>query len=140
MLLLSDGSKATEMVNALSDEYSRRMVLSMIDRSLTAEEISKEQDIPISTCYRRIHELLQRRIVRVENTVITDFGKKFVSYRACFKSVSIRLESGQVEVDIVPNNESSDRLYEMWTYVNKDDELKESAAHVGEQRESYIMH
>lgn len=118
-MLVLDSLKATEIVNALSDEYSRKIFFSITERSLTAEEISDEQRIPIGTCYRRIHELLQRGIVRVEKTVVDDSGKKFSSYIACFKSVTITMKSGELKVDIVPNNRTSDRLHEMWLSIKK---------------------
>ena len=106
-----------EVVKALSDEYSRKIVLSIISKSLSIEEISKQQHIPISTCYRRVHELQTYGIVKIDRTIIQEDGKKFVCYRASFKNASINLESGELKVDVEPNRDPSDRLHEMWSSV-----------------------
>lgn len=117
-MLVSDNSKALEVVKSLSDEYSRKIVLSIISKSMPIEEISKEQHIPISTCYRRIHELQRYGIVKVDQTVIQNDGKKFVCYRTSFKNASINLESGELKVDVELNREdASDRLHQMWSSV-----------------------
>lgn len=108
---------ALEVVKALSDEYSRKIVLSIISRSLPIEEISKQQHIPISTCYRRVHELQTYGIVKIDRTIIQEDGKKFVCYRASFKNASINLESGELKVDVEPNRDPADRLHEMWSSV-----------------------
>jgi predicted transcriptional regulator len=125
-MLVSDDVKAVEVVKALSDEYSRRIVLSIISRCLPIEEISKEQHIPISTCYRRIHELQNYGIVKVDKTVIQADGKKFVCYRSSFKNATISLESGELKVDVVLNRaENPDRLHEMWSSVKPNQKIQE---------------
>lgn len=116
-MLVSDNSRALEVVKALSDEYSRKIVLAIISRSLPIEEISKQQHIPISTCYRRVHELLSYDVLRIDQTIIQEDGKKFVCYKASFKTASINLESGELRVDIEPNKDPSNRLHEMWSSV-----------------------
>ena len=105
------------MVKALSDEYSRRIVLSIITRSLPIEVISEEQHIPASTCYRRIHELESYGIVRADRTIVQEDGKKFVCYRSSFKSASIQLESGELKVDLVSNRNLEDKLHDIWQTV-----------------------
>ncbi len=104
-MLVTDNAKAVEVVKALSDEYSRRIVLSIISASLPIEEISREQNIPISTCYRRIHELQHYGIIKAEKTIIQDDGKKFVCYRSSIKNASISLESGELVVDVILNRQ-----------------------------------
>ncbi|HVB11959.1 MAG TPA: winged helix-turn-helix domain-containing protein [Nitrososphaerales archaeon] len=124
-----DTANEDNVVKALSDKYSRKIVLSIIPRSLSVEEIGKQQNIPISTCYRRIHELQSCGIVRIEKTVIEKDGKKYVCYRASFKDALISLESGELRVSIIPNMYSSDREYEMWSSVKDSAKLEEPAAH-----------
>lgn len=116
-LLVSDNSRALEVVKSLSDEYSRKIVLSIISESLPIEEISKQQHIPISTCYRRVHELQSYGLVRVDRTIIQEDGKKFVCYRAAFRNAKINLESGELKVDVELNQDASDKLSEMWSSV-----------------------
>lgn len=124
-MLVSDSARALEVIKSLSDEYSRKIVLSIITRSLPIEEISKEQHIPISTCYRRMHELLDYGIVRPDKTIIQEDGKKFISYRTSFKNATINLESGELKVDVEPNRDPSDKLHKMWDTVRKSEQTEE---------------
>jgi len=114
-LLVSDQNKAVEVVKVLADEYSRKIVLSIMTNSLPIEEISKEQHIPVSTCYRRIHEMLEYGIVRPDRTIIQDDGKKFVCYKASFKNATIQLESGELKVDLISNRDPADKLSDIWS-------------------------
>lgn len=112
-----DQSKAMEVIRAFSDEYSRKIILSIISRSLAVEEISKDQNIPISTCYRRVHELAKFGIIKAEKTILQEDGKKYVCYRSAFKSASIMLESGELQVDLIPNRDPTGKLQDMWSTV-----------------------
>lgn len=112
-MLVTDSEKANEIVKTLSDEYSRKIVLAITSKSMTAEEISKEKGIPTSTCYRRIHSLLSHGMIRVDKTIISDDGKKFVCYLSCFKNASINLEGDGLKVDVVVSDSS--RRFDFWT-------------------------
>ncbi|MDG7001807.1 MAG: winged helix-turn-helix transcriptional regulator [Nitrososphaerota archaeon] len=112
-----DQSKAMEVIRAFSDEYSRKIILSIINKSLPVEEISKEQNIPISTCYRRVHELSSFGIIKAERTILQEDGKKYVCYKSAFKSASVHLESGELTVEFVPNRDSTEMLHAIWSAV-----------------------
>lgn len=114
-MLVSDNEKAAEVMKIVSDEYSRKIVVSIMSRSLSIEEISRERNIPISTCYRRIRRMQNLGLVKVDKTVIQEDGKKYVCYRAAFRDPSIQLLSGELVVDVIPNTEPSDKLYAMWS-------------------------
>ncbi|MDA4112002.1 MAG: winged helix-turn-helix domain-containing protein [Thaumarchaeota archaeon] len=123
-VLVSDKAKALEVVKALSDEYSRKIILSIISESLPIEEISSRANVPISTCYRRIHELHDYGIVRADKTIVQDDGKKFICYRSSFKNATIQLESGDLVVDLVSNRDPSDKLHDIWSSVKASDSAK----------------
>ncbi len=56
-MLVTDIAKSHDVLEALSDEYPRRILVSITSRSLSVDEICREEHIPISTCYRRIRNL-----------------------------------------------------------------------------------
>lgn len=117
-VLVSDKSKAEEVVKALSDEYSRKIILSIIAESLPIEVISRRTNVPVSTCYRRVHELFGFGIVRADRTIIEDDGKKYICYKSNFKNATIQLESGELKVDLIMNNKDpSEKLHDIWSSV-----------------------
>jgi DNA-binding Lrp family transcriptional regulator len=125
-MLVSDKAKALEVVKVLSDEYSRKIILSIIAESLPIEEISSRTNVPISTCYRRMHELFDYGIVRADRTIIQDDGdgKKFICYKSSFKNATIQIESGELVVDLVSNRDPSDKLHDIWSSVKSTETTK----------------
>jgi predicted transcriptional regulator len=120
ILLVNDKVKAMEVVKALSDEYSRRIILSLITDSLPIEEVSRLENIPISTCYRRLHEMQEFGIIKADKTIIRDDGKKYVCYKSAIKNVSILFEGGELKVDVVLNNLAAERVGILWSEVAPD--------------------
>ncbi len=106
---VSDECKAIEVVKALSDDYSRKIILSIVSNCLPIEEISREQNIPISTCYRRVHEMLRFGVIRPAQTIIREDGKKFVCYKSAIKNATIQLDSGELKVDVVLNRDPAEK-------------------------------
>src|ERR1700722_13456080 len=84
------------VVAALSDRFSRRIVSSTVSRGKTVQEISAEQAVPLSSCYRRTRELTDKGLLVVERIVITGEGKRYAVYRSSFKEVQI--SSNLVEI------------------------------------------
>lgn len=102
------------LIQALSDRYSRRILLSAIPRAKSVEDLSKENDIPLSTCYRRVNEMTQQGIMIVEKITITPDGKKYEMVRSAFRSVKISFDQGELVIDAVPNEDIADKLNRMW--------------------------
>jgi len=48
------GEFASFVLEALADRVSRRIMTSATESPKTIEEISEQQSIPLSTCYRRM--------------------------------------------------------------------------------------
>jgi len=119
LMLVSDRDGALEIVKAFSDDYSRRIILALISKALAVEEISAQERIPLSTCYRRVRELEVSGILRVNKPIIWKDGKKYICYKTTFKSASIDFDSGRLSVDIVPNRDPSEKLHDLWADIRE---------------------
>jgi DNA-binding Lrp family transcriptional regulator len=102
------------LIQMLSDEYSRKVVASATPRARSVEDLSSENVIPLSTCYRRVHELLDKGILVVEKIVVTPDGKKYELLRSAFSEIKVDFQGGQIAVDVTVNEDVSDKLYNMW--------------------------
>jgi hypothetical protein len=122
-MMVEQEERKYDLLRALSDEYKRRILSSTTSCAKSMEEISRENEIPVSTCYRRVHELINLRLLRVESTIITPNGKKYETFRSVLKGVSVTLESGQLFVDVVMNPRApEERLHSLWKSVNEGNE------------------
>jgi DNA-binding Lrp family transcriptional regulator len=111
---ITDPSRAQSIVQSLSDEYSRKILLSAVSSAKSVEDLSKENDIPLSTCYRRVHELLDTQILVVEKIIVTPDGKKYEMLRSAYKTVSVNFEDGAVKVEATVNEDVGEKLRRMW--------------------------
>ncbi|MDG6915112.1 MAG: hypothetical protein JRM86_06545 [Nitrososphaerota archaeon] len=111
--LVLRGRLAKETVTALSDEFSRRILASTIDEGKTVQEISLEQAVPLSTCYRRAHELLQEGLLVPERIVVTLEGKRHTVFRSSFKRVEVASDLTETSVSVELNKDVAGKFQQM---------------------------
>ena len=111
---ITDPARVQALVQGLADEYSRKIILSAIPASKSVEDMSRENDIPLSTCYRRVHELLDAQILVVEKIIVTPDGKKYELLRSAYRSVSVSFESGLMKMEVVINEDVAEKLRRLW--------------------------
>jgi len=121
------------ILSALGDESSRKILTSAITRGKTVEEISAEENLPLSTCYRRLRSLVSGGLMILERTVVTPAGKRYAVYRTSFSRAAISFNDGEIGVEVTPNMDIIDKLRRKWlseTYPsqNQDDRLYNGAS------------
>jgi hypothetical protein len=90
---------------ALSDVNSRKILLSTAESAKSAGEISRENRIPASTCYRLIRELEGFGFLKIENSVPPNSGRRFQTFRSTIRDGGT-IRSYQ-ETSVAPLNPSS---------------------------------
>ena len=113
-MLVSRPETVHALTQALSDEYSMKIILSAIPKGKSVEDLSEENQIPLSTCYRRVHEMLDSGVLIVERIVVTSEGKKYEILRSAFNGFTVKFEGGSVIVDASINEDIADRLHRLW--------------------------
>jgi predicted transcriptional regulator len=120
------------ILSALGDESSRKILTSAIATGKTVEEISADQNLPLSTCYRRMRMLLRGGLMILERTVVTPAGKRYAVYRTAFSRAAISFNGEEIAVELAPNMEIIDKLRRKWLsenypLQNQDDRLRDGA-------------
>jgi len=110
---VTDPTMAGAILEAMSDEVSRRILSSTMDKGKAVEEISLESNIPPSTAYRRVQALTEIGLLVVERIVISEAGKRYSIFRSAFRGVMAELESGVLRVEVTLNEDVADRFYRM---------------------------
>jgi hypothetical protein len=113
-LEITDPSKVQALVQGLADEYSRKIILSAIPKAKSVEDMSRENDIPLSTAYRRIHELLDAQLLVVERIIVTPDGKKYELLRSAYRAINVTFDGGAMKVDAVINEDVAEKLKRLW--------------------------
>ena len=102
-LLARDSNLRKAILKALSDEYSRTIMNKTIEKPKSVVDIVKECDIPMTTAYRRVHELEENKILKVAGSIITNDGKKYFLYQNRLKSIYVVFGLEELDIQIVEN-------------------------------------
>ena len=108
------GTLAKNTASAISDELSRRILMAAVSCGKTAQEISVEQALPLSSCYRRIRELVEQGLLLVERAVVTADGKRYALYRSSFRTVEMVADFSEVSVSAELNAEVAEKFRQKW--------------------------
>ena len=108
------GMLAKNTASAVSDDLSKRILAAAVSCGKTALEISVEQAIPLSSCYRRIRELVEQGLLLVERVVVTSDGKRYALYRSSFRTVEMLADFSEVSVSAELNAEVAEKFRQKW--------------------------
>jgi len=97
-----DEQQKSEILEMISDEYSRKILSITMKEHKSVNKISEETKIPISTIYRRVQMLHDGKLLRISGT-INENGKKTFLYKSKIKTISTFFNGDFIEIEIVPN-------------------------------------
>lgn len=109
-----------DILRQLADDRSLRIIQVTKERGRTAEEISKELGIPLSSAYRKIRELKKARLLFVERRVATRGGNICDIFRCPVREMKIDLDNDPVRIDLSLMDEPHDRIFQAWNELRRE--------------------
>lgn len=95
-----------DVLAALEDPACRKILETVADERLTAQEIVAESDVPESTTYRKVEKLTEAGLVE-ERVRISSSGHHATDYQKSFEDVTVTVaESGRIEVEVTGSADS----------------------------------
>ena len=94
-----------KVIEMLADTESRAILFSIIRRGKTAAELSEKHKIPLSSVYKKISDLEELTLLKVDSWRISDSGRKFKIYRSRIKNAEINIKKPEVTLILTPNVE-----------------------------------
>jgi predicted transcriptional regulator len=89
---------AVEASKIIADEYAAKILAATSRRPKSALTLCHDLGIPIAACYRRIKMLESAKLIRCEERVLTQKGKRMSVYISNLKNAYIFLEDGKLRV------------------------------------------
>ena len=86
-----EDGQAVPLLQELADRISHIIILSTIDIPKTAQQISQENSLPLSSTYKKIRRLKTMNLLCIEKIHIDDSGKKVIFYKSKIKSAEFHL-------------------------------------------------
>jgi len=101
----------------MADRYSRRILAATTNDSMSALDLCNKCDIPVTTTYRRIEELLQAGLLAGVKYGRTTDGKWYELYRSLLKRIDVTFENGDMQVEVTKNDHVADKFTRIWTSI-----------------------
>ncbi|MHB8603201.1 MAG: ArsR/SmtB family transcription factor [Nitrosotalea sp.] len=92
-----------KILEALADAQSRSILFSIIKEGMTAMELSEKYRIPLSSVYKKISDLEELTLVKVDKWVLSDSGKKFKVYKSRISRAEISIKKPEPVITLSPN-------------------------------------
>ena len=74
------------MLQELADKICQKIILSTINTAKTAQQIASENDLPVSSTYKKIRKLYNMKLLCLDRIEIDGTGKKVLHYRSRVRS------------------------------------------------------
>ncbi len=116
---INDQNSKDRLLKAVSESQMRDLLIRMLKEPKSASDLSFETRIPLSSIYRRIHELNDAGLLAVERAMITEQGKKLELYRSAVKEVNLKFEMPSDLLDLRPNEDIENKFYRLWSSIRE---------------------
>ena len=98
-----------EVLRSLGRDYNAE-ILAVTSRSLSADKISENADVPIGTTYRRIDDLVEEGLLELSGRELSEHSRRQSIYQRTFDSVIVRFEGQSMTLDIEERTEVQNKL------------------------------
>jgi len=95
-----------KVMEALADAQSRSILFSIIKQGKTAMELSEEHRIPLSSVYKKISDLEEIALIKVDKWVLSENGKKFKLYKSRISKAEVSIRKPEPVIILTPNEQN----------------------------------
>lgn len=99
-------------LQVLGEEYSPE-ILAATRSPKSAKELSKELDVPIATCYRRIEALVDAGLLRQEGRQLSNHGRRTSVYRRTVDELLVSFEEDEASISVTERTEAKNNLHDV---------------------------
>ena len=92
-----------KVIEALADSESRAILFSIVKKGSTAAELSDKLKIPLSSVYKKLSDLEELTLIKVEKWMLSDKGRKYKVYRSRIKQAEISIKKPEPVLILVSN-------------------------------------
>ena len=96
-IAIDEDDKKQKALEVFSDNYTRIILATMMEKPRSALQIAEETKIPLTTVYRKLHHLLENNMIRISGQ-IAENGKKNFLYKSKVKSFHITFTKDKLAI------------------------------------------
>jgi predicted transcriptional regulator len=110
---MAEDGRVTDVVDLISDDYARTILLATRDEPQSVDALSEACDADPSTVYRRVERLEAADLLEKEQELDPD-GHHYSTYRANLDAVHISLDEEGFTVDVERRESPADRFTRLY--------------------------
>lgn len=103
-----------DILRALADDKERKILSLIMREPMSANDLVKLADIPVSTIYRKIKDLEDKKLIGIERTILMDDGKTYNIYQAAFAFIDVKFNTQELIIDVIPNNHIIGKAFDLF--------------------------
>jgi len=92
-----------KVIEALADAESRAILFSVVRNGKTASDLSAFLKIPLSSVYKKLSDLENLTLIKVEKTVLSEKGRRFKIYRSRINKAEIYIKKPEPSLSLSAN-------------------------------------
>ena len=92
-----------KVIEALADAEARAIIFSIIRKGKTANELSTALKIPLSSVYKKLTDLENLTLIKIEKTVLSERGKRFKIYKSRINKAEILIKKPEPTLSLSAN-------------------------------------
>ena len=92
-----------KVIEALADAESRAIIFSITRKGKTANELSAMLKIPLSSVYKKLTDLENLTLIKIEKTVLSERGKRFKIYKSRINKAEISIKKPEPSLSLSSN-------------------------------------
>ena len=116
-MIVSDEAAKQRILLAVADQYSRKILTATTNDPVSALDLAKSCQIPTTTLYRRIEELVLAGLMAAVESGRTTDGKWYDLYRSLIRRIDVNFDNGNVRVEVAINYHVADKFTKMWVSI-----------------------
>ena len=91
------------VIEALADAESRAIIFSIIRKGKTASHLSDSLKIPLSSVYKKLSDLEELTLIKVEKTILSENGRRFKIYKSRINKAEISIKKPEPVLSLSAN-------------------------------------
>tara|TARA_B100001750_G_scaffold168586_1_gene137016 strand:- start:599 stop:928 length:330 start_codon:yes stop_codon:yes gene_type:complete len=92
-----------KVIEALADAESRSIIFSITRKGKTAANLSQLLKIPLSSVYKKLSDLENLTLIKVEKTILSEKGRRFKVYRSRINRAEISIKKPEPTLTLSSN-------------------------------------
>lgn len=101
-IVINEDTKKQKIVEIFSDQNTRAILSAIVTKSKSASEISDESKIPLNTVYRKLHRLVENRMIAISGCIDTR-GRRNYLYKSKIRSLRMAFTNEGLAIHVITN-------------------------------------